>query len=105
VKIWRFKYLKEDLKIIKPKEFEKLIEEAPYVFIIFMSDINVIRPECFISTANATLALKLPAEFEEYEDVFDMKQADILTEYNHFEYTIKIKRRNPPFRPLYNLLE
>jgi hypothetical protein len=63
------------------------------------------RPECFINTANTTLALKLPAEFKEYKDVFDIKQADIFTEYNYFKYIIKIKKGDPPFRPLYNLSE
>jgi hypothetical protein len=72
-KTWRFEYIKEDFEIMKPEEFEKLIEEVSYVFIVFMSDISVIRPECFIDTVNATLALKLPAEFEEYKDVFNIK--------------------------------
>jgi hypothetical protein len=90
---------------MKPKEFEKLTEEAPYVFIVLMSDINVIRPECFINAVNATLALKLSAEFKEYEDIFNIKQADILIEYSYFEYIIKIKRRDLLFRPLYNLSE
>jgi HJR/Mrr/RecB family endonuclease len=58
---------------MKLKEFEKLAEEASYVFIILISDTSVTRPECFINTVNTTLALKLPAEFEEYKDVFDIK--------------------------------
>jgi hypothetical protein len=47
-----------------------------------MSDTGVTEPECFINIINAILALKLPAEFEEYEDVFNIKQADIFVEYN-----------------------
>jgi hypothetical protein len=104
-KTWRFEYIKEDFKIVKPEEFEKLAEEAPYVFAVLMSDTSVTRPECFISAANATLAPKLPAEFEEYEDVFNMKQADILAEHSHFEHTIETEGGDPPFGPLYNLSE
>jgi hypothetical protein len=58
---------------LKPRKFKKLIKEAPYVFIVLISDISVIRPECFINTVNTILALKLPAEFEEYKDVFNIK--------------------------------
>jgi hypothetical protein len=58
---------------VKPEEFKKLAEEAPYVFTVFISNTDVIRPECFISIINTTLALKLPAEFTEYKDVFDIK--------------------------------
>jgi hypothetical protein len=47
-----------------------------------MSDTSVTRPECFINTVNTILVLKLPAEFEEYKDVFNIKQADIFIEYN-----------------------
>jgi hypothetical protein len=36
----------------------------------------------FINIINTTLALKLSAEFEKYKDVFNIKQADILAEYN-----------------------
>jgi hypothetical protein len=68
VKIWRFKYIKEDFKIIKPEEFKKFIKEALYVFIIFIFNINITESERFISTVNTTLALKLSAEFEEYKD-------------------------------------
>jgi hypothetical protein len=58
---------------MKPEEFKKLIEEAPYVFIIFIFNTSVMRPEYFIDIANTTLALKLPAEFEKYKDVFNIK--------------------------------
>jgi HJR/Mrr/RecB family endonuclease len=58
---------------MKPEEFKKLIKEASYVFIVLISDTSVTRPEYFINTVNTTLALKLPAEFEEYKDVFNIK--------------------------------
>jgi hypothetical protein len=41
--------------------------------IIFIFNTNVIKPEYFISIINATLTLKLPAEFKEYKDVFNIK--------------------------------
>jgi transposase InsO family protein len=104
-KTWRFEYIEEDFEIVKPEEFEKLAEEAPYVFAVLVSDTSVTRPECFVGAANATLAPKLPAEFEEYEDVFDMKQADILAEHSHFEHAIETEGGDPPFGPLYNLSE
>jgi hypothetical protein len=53
-----------------------------YVFTVFIFNINITRPEYFISAVNTTLTLKLPAEFEEYKDVFNIKQADIFTEYS-----------------------
>jgi hypothetical protein len=46
---------------------------VPYIFIVFISNAGVIKPEYFISAVNAILALKLPAEFEEYKDVFNIK--------------------------------
>jgi hypothetical protein len=58
---------------MKPEEFKKLIEEALYVFIVFISNTGVTEPEYFINIINTILALKLPAEFEEYKDVFNIK--------------------------------
>jgi hypothetical protein len=58
---------------LKLRKFKKIIKEAPYVFIIFISNISVIRLKYFINTVNTTLALKLPAEFEEYKDVFNIE--------------------------------
>ena len=48
----------------------------------------------------------LPEAYKDYADVFDEKEAGLLPDHGLYELAIElIKGKQPPFSPLYNLLE
>ena len=53
---------------------------------------------------SAVSATGLPREFEDFHDVFNMKQAGILADHSKFEHAIETTE-DPSFGPLYNLLQ
>jgi hypothetical protein len=84
------------------------VTKSGRVYAIYISDVdNPTSIKCPIiaaaKIADFTAKPKLPMEFTEFADVFDIEKAGVLTAYNKNKYTINLDGSKPPFGPLYNL--
>jgi hypothetical protein len=52
---------------------------------------------------DSTTKTKLPTEFAEYTDVFDIEKAGVLPAHSKNKHAINVDENEPPFEPLYNL--
>ena len=89
---WRYGVGTDALRLCQPKEFEKQLKKANYVFTVNYHRVEDTSPS------------KLPTEFAEFEDVFTYEDIANLPRPEGAEHAIPVMEgQKPPFRPLYNL--
>lgn len=73
----------------------------------FMKEAKQSTPFVIFATPakeNATSTLVIPEQYEEFKDVFEKKNADMLPEHRPYDCAIDLQEgTHPPFGPIYNL--
>ena len=106
---WRFEVVAEAFEVLLPQEFADTIAEESLVYAFLISDVDVnkgprvhaLNPNA--SRAEAVTVSKLPDKLKEYKDVFSTEEAGCLPSYEGRDHAIETTAE-PPFGPLYNLL-
>jgi hypothetical protein len=57
------------------------------------------------TSRETTTSTNIPAQYKEFQDVFEKKNADILSKHRPYNCAIDLQDgAHPPFDPIYNLL-
>ena len=108
---WSFEVVAEALEVLSPQEFAETITEESRVYVLLVSDVDVNKSPCVqalktdASRAEPDIntAPKLPNKLKEYKDVFSTEKAGRLPSHEGRNHAIEMTAE-PPFEPLYNLL-
>lgn len=102
---WTYPNVAADVELVGPEQFEGLVGQGAMVYAAFARE-NPLEPEDSgtpgISLHNLQ-ASELPAEYEEYRDVFSEEAANELPPHGPQDHAIDLEGGAPPFGPLYNL--
>ena len=107
---WQFGVVAKAFEVLPPQEFADNIAEESLVYALLVSDVDVkgqrvyaLKTDASRTELDVNTAPKLPNKLKEYEDVFSTEEAGRLPSHKGRDHAIKTTAE-PPFGPLYNLL-
>ena len=106
---WRFGVVAKAFEVLLPQEFAETLTKESFVYALLVLGVDVNKGQSVhalktdTSHANADVAPRLPDKLKEYEDVFSTEEAGRLPSHEGRDHAIETTAE-PPFGPLYNLL-